>query len=106
MAGQIPLVPGTMELLSRSLEQQVQLCLRHVQRVLESCFAELRHVLQMTLFVAKVQDVAVCAELLRPLLPESSVMAVVAVSTLPRKADVELLAVAASNDAVLEGKKY
>lgn len=98
VAGQIPLIMGTMKLLQAPLAHQLRLALRHVEKILLASNTGLEKILQITVFLAKPQDIRPAVKMLKKVLPNNhTVITGVVVSALPRLADVELLAVAADD---------
>jgi len=106
VAGQIPLVPGSMVLLEDSLSQQVILSIRHVQRILQAMAAEIENIMQLTVFVAAQDDLEPAVEATKQLITrKDAIVSGVCVTTLPRFAKVEVLAVACEEVPILQSGK-
>lgn len=52
VAGQIPLVPGNMNLLDMNIKRQCRLTLRHIDRIVKAMDAKLRDIVQGVCFLA------------------------------------------------------
>jgi len=94
-SGQIPLDPQTGELVRGGIEEQVRQAVRNLEAVLEAAGAGLETAVKTTLFIVHMEDFPkinkVYAELFRDAKPARSC---VAVSALPKGAQVEVEAVA------------
>ena len=94
-SGQIPLNPKTGELVDGGIEEQTRQAIENLKTVLEAAGAGLDTTLKATLFIARMEDFPkvnkVYAELFRGANPARSC---VAVSALPKGAQVEIEAIA------------
>ena len=94
-AGQIPLVPGTMEMITGSIEAQTEQVVANLAAVLEAAGTDWAHVLKTTVFLTDLAEFgafnAVYEKLLGGAKPARST---VQVAALPRGAKVEIELVA------------
>jgi len=94
-SGQIPLDPGTMEVLSGSVSDQTDLVLRNLKSVLEAAGAGLDRVVKTTVFLADMDDFAAMNEVYaRHFGEHRPARAAVQAARLPRSVAVEIEAVA------------
>lgn len=95
LAGQIPLVPNTGELLEGPIEEQVDRVMRNLQAVLEAAGSGFEQVLKTTIYLRTMDDFAAVNEVYARYLGESvPARATVAVAGLPKGVDVEIDAIA------------
>jgi len=94
-SGQIPLDPKTGELVAGGIEEQIRQAIENLKIILEASGASLKTTLKTTLFIVRMEDFPkinkVYAELFREAKPARSC---VAVSALPKGAQVEVEAIA------------
>lgn len=94
-SGQIPLNPKTGELVNGGIEEQIRQAIRNLKIVLEAAGASLETTVKITLFIVRMEDFLkinkVYAELFHNANPARSC---VAVSALPKGAQVEVEAIA------------
>lgn len=94
-SGQIPLNPKTGELVNGGIEEQIRQAIRNLKVVLEAAGASLETTVKITLFIVRMEDFLkinkVYAELFHNANPARSC---VAVSALPKGAQVEVEAIA------------
>lgn len=92
VAGQIPLIPGTMQILNKPILLQCKLVLRHVQRILEAMDANLNfnNVLQVICYVTS-PEIAFDIPSLWSYVTQSTnaTLATFVVKGLPRNAQME-----------------
>ncbi len=95
LAGQIPLVPGTGELLDGAVEDQVEQVMKNLQAVLQAAGSDFDRVVKTTIFLQSMEDFAAVNEVYGRYFGETPpARATVAVSGLPKGVRVEIEAVA------------
>ncbi len=95
LAGQIPLVPSTGELLDGAVEEQVEQVMKNLQAVLEEAGSGFDRVVKTTVFLQSMDDFAVVNDVYGRYFGEvPPARATVAVSGLPKGVRVEIEAVA------------
>jgi len=95
LSGQIPLVPGTGELLAGTIEEQTARVLENLGAVLAAAGAGFEHVVKTTVFLADMADFAKMNEIYgRAFAQNPPARSTVQVAALPRGARVEIEAVA------------
>lgn len=95
LSGQIPLHPGSGELLTGSVEEQTARVLENLGAVLAAAGAGLEHVVKTTVFLADMADFAKMNEIYtRAFAHAPPARSTVQVAALPRGARVEIEAVA------------
>lgn len=95
LAGQIPLVPGTGELLDGAIEDQVEQVMKNLQAVLQAAGSDFDRVVKTTIFLRSMDDFAAVNEVYGRYFGETPpARATVAVSGLPKGVRVEIEAVA------------
>jgi 2-iminobutanoate/2-iminopropanoate deaminase len=94
-SGQIPLDPGTGELVAGGIEQQTARVLENLDAVLEAAGAAFRHVVKTTVFLVDLADFAKMNEVYgRAFAHHAPARSTVQVAALPRGARVEIEAIA------------
>ena len=95
LAGQIPLVPGTGELLDGAIEEQVEQVMKNLQAVLQEAGSGFDRVVKTTIFLQSMDDFVAVNEIYGRYFGETPpARATVAVSGLPKGVRVEIEAVA------------
>ncbi len=98
-SGQIPLNPTTSEIVGADIQTQTHRVLQNLQALLESAGSSLDHVIKTTVFLTNMSDFQamneVYASYFKNVTPARST---VAVSELPRKAQVEIECIALVQD--------
>jgi 2-iminobutanoate/2-iminopropanoate deaminase len=98
-SGQIPLDPTTSEIVGADIQTQTHRVLQNLQALLESAGSSLDHVIKTTVFLTNMSDFQamneVYASYFKNVTPARST---VAVSELPRKAQVEIECIALVQD--------
>jgi 2-iminobutanoate/2-iminopropanoate deaminase len=98
-SGQIPLDPTTSEIVGADIQTQTHRVLQNLQALLESAGSSLDHVIKTTVFLINMSDFQamneVYASYFKNVTPARST---VAVSELPRKAQVEIECIALVQD--------
>ena len=95
-AGQIPLVPGTMDLVTGPIEAQTTQVLRNLAAVLEAAGSDWSRVLKTTVFLTDLADFAAFNAVYEQLLGGAKpARSTVQVAALPRGAKVEIELIAA-----------
>lgn len=89
-AGQIPLVPGTMQILDSNIKEQCRLTLRHINRILEAMDynTRLRDIVQGICFLTNVSYIPEARKEWE-IRTNNAIVDYVVVSALPRGASVE-----------------
>lgn len=94
ISGQIPLDPGTNDIVGRDIEEQTERVLDNLQAIIEAGGYELKHVLKCTCFLVNMEDFArfnsVYNKYFKDILPARET---VEVSRLPRDVLVEISAI-------------
>ena len=94
-SGQIPMDPGSGELISGDTGAQTQRVLKNIQAVLQAAGADLGHVVKCTVFLANMDDFAAMNEVYGRFFSEDPpARAAVEVSRLPKGVGVEIEAMA------------
>jgi 2-iminobutanoate/2-iminopropanoate deaminase len=94
-SGQLPLDPGTGELVGENVAEQAGQCLKNLRAVLEAGGSSLERVLKTTVFLVDMGDFAAFNEVYARFFPHTPpARSCVAVKALPRGARVEMEAVA------------
>jgi len=95
LAGQIPLVPSTGELLDGAIEDQVEQVMKNLEAVLEAAGSGFDRVVKTTIFLQSMEDFGAVNEIYGRYFGEiPPARATVAVSGLPKGVRVEIEAVA------------
>ncbi|MBT6349523.1 MAG: RidA family protein [Proteobacteria bacterium] len=99
LSGQIPLDPGTMELVSGDIEAQARRVFDNLAAVMHSAGGSLGNIVKLTIYLVDLEQFArvntVMAEYFEPPFPSR---ATVAVAALPKGAAIEVEAVADLSD--------
>lgn len=96
VSGQLPMTLDTREPFTGSIEEQTELALRNVEAVLHAAGSDLRHVLQMTIYVSDMELWgAVNAAYARVMGDHRSARAIVPVKDLHFGTQIEIQAIAA-----------
>ncbi|MDP9068935.1 MAG: RidA family protein [Actinomycetota bacterium] len=94
-SGQIPLDPATMELVSASVGEETERCMRNLEAVLAEAGSGLERILKTTIYVTNMDDFAQVNEAYGAFFPaEPPARATVGVAALPKGARVEIECVA------------
>jgi len=94
-SGQIPLDPGTMELVGETAAEQCEQVMKNLSAVLKAAGTSLGHAIRCTIFLASMDDFAAVNEVYgRHLGDHRPARATVAVKTLPKNVLVEIDAIA------------
>lgn len=88
VAGQIPLVPGNMNLLDMNIKQQCRLTLRHIDRIVKAMDAKLRDIVQGVCFLTHSNYIADARKEWERR-TRNAIVDYVVVPSLPRGAQVE-----------------
>jgi len=95
LAGQIPLVPGTGELLDGAIEGQAEQVMQNLQAVLQEAGSDFGRVVKTTVFLRSMEDFAAVNEVYGRYFGEvPPARATVAVRGLPKGVRIEIEAVA------------
>lgn len=95
LSGQIPLVPETMELISEDIDDQINQVMDNLTAVLHAAGASLADVVKFTVYLTDLGDFDQVNEIMALRLSEPyPARAAVQVSALPRRAQVEIDAIA------------
>ena len=98
-SGQLPLHPGTMEMMGTTAADQTKQVMENLKAVLEAAGSNLEKALKCTIFVKDLNDFASINEVYGSYFPENPpARATVEVSRLPKDALVEIECVAYLND--------
>lgn len=90
-SGQIPLDPATMELVSGSITQETERCMRNLEAVLAEAGSRLGNILKTTIYVTDMDDFAEVNEAYGSFFPnDPPARATVGVAALPKGARVEI----------------
>lgn len=94
-AGQVGLVPATMEIIEGGIEAQTRQVLTNLKHVLEAADAGLNYVIKTTVFLQSMNDFAAMNSVYQEFFPENPpARTTVAVAALPKNALVEIECVA------------
>jgi 2-iminobutanoate/2-iminopropanoate deaminase len=94
-SGQIPLVPGTGEMIAGGIEEQTRQVMANLQQVLAAASVDFNAVVKTTIYLADLADFAVVNEIYGGFFGEvAPARATVQVAALPKGARVEIDAVA------------
>lgn len=95
-SGQIPLDPTTMELVSGSISEETERCMRNLEAVLAEAGAGLANILKTTIYVTDMDDFVEVNEAYGSFFPDDPpARATVGVAALPKGARVEIECIAA-----------
>ena len=90
-SGQIPLVPETQELVQGDIKVQTRRVMENLKAVLEAAGSNLSKVLKCRVFLLRMSDFAAMNEVYAEYFPENPpARAAVAVSELPKGAEIEI----------------
>jgi reactive intermediate/imine deaminase len=96
LSGQIPLVPGTMELVEGDMEAQVRRVFDNLQAVAEAAGGSLADLVKLNVFLTDLASFAVVNQVMAEYFGEPyPARAVIGVSALPKGASVEMDAIMA-----------
>jgi len=96
ISGQLPINPLKNEMIEGDISEATRQCLKNIKAILNASGAELHHVVKVTVYTVKISKFAQINEVYREFFHEPyPARAVVEVSALPGKAQVEIEAVAA-----------
>lgn len=94
-AGQVGLVPATMEIIEGGIEAQARQVLTNLKHVLEAADSGLNYVIKTTVFLQSMNDFAAMNSVYQEFFPENPpARTTVAVAALPKNALVEIECVA------------
>lgn len=94
-AGQVGLVPATMEIIEGGIEAQTRQVLTNLKHVLEAADSGLNYVIKTTVFLQSMNDFAAMNSVYQEFFPENPpARTTVAVAALPKNALVEIECVA------------
>ncbi len=94
-AGQVALVPATMEIIEGGIEAQTRQVLTNLKHVLEAADSGLNYVIKTTIFLQSMNDFAAMNGVYQEFFPENPpARTTVAVAALPKNALVEIECVA------------
>jgi len=95
-AGQIPLVPGTMEMVTGSIEAQTEQVIRNLEAIMAEASTDWSRVLKTTVFLTDLGDFAAFNAIYEKLLGGAKpARSTVQVAALPKGAKVEIELIAA-----------
>ena len=96
ISGQIPLIPSSMDLLSGSIKEEVQLVMEHLQAILEAAGMTFEHVVKSTIFLDDMGNFGEVNQLYGAYFDNDTAPAreTVAVKTLPKSVRIEISMVA------------
>lgn len=90
-SGQIPLDPRTMEVVTGSITEETEQCVRNLEAVLSEAGSGLEHIVRTTIYVTSMDDFAEVNEAYGSFFPnDPPARATVGVSALPKGARVEI----------------
>jgi 2-iminobutanoate/2-iminopropanoate deaminase len=96
VSGQIPLDPGSGELIEGDIAAQTRQCLRNIQAILEVANSSLAQVVKTTVFLADINDFATMNAAYAEFFPnDPPARSAFQVAALPKGARIEIEAVAA-----------
>jgi len=96
VSGQIPLDPGSGELIEGDIATQTRQCLRNIQAILEVANSSLAQVVKTTVFLADIDDFATMNAAYAEFFPnDPPARSAFQVAALPKGARIEIEAVAA-----------
>lgn len=99
-AGQIPINPGTGQLVSEDFEQQVRQILENLRALLDAAHSDLQHIVKCTVFVTNLDNFAILNRVFSEYFPQNPpARSAVQVSRLPLNAQVEIEAIAVESHA-------
>jgi len=99
VSGQLPWNYATGEIETGDIETQTELALLNVERILHAAGSDLRHVLQMTIYVSEMDDWDKVNEVYRRILGEHKpARAIVPVKTLHFGTRIEIQAIACAKE--------
>jgi reactive intermediate/imine deaminase len=99
VSGQIPLVPGTMEIVSESIDEQIEQVFANLAAICRAAGSDLAHVTKFTVFLTDLAFFAsVNAAMERLLDAPYPARAVVEVGALPKGVHIEIDAIVALGD--------
>ena len=93
-SGQLPLDPASGALVSGSIRAQTEQAIANLRAVLEAAGSDLGRVVKTTCYLTKLSDFAAFNEVYASYFPHAPARSCVEVSALPRRAAVEIEAVA------------
>lgn len=94
-AGQVPLVPGTGQLVAGGIKEQTRQSLENIQAVLEAAGTSLANVVKVTVFLADINDFAQFNAVYGECFPQHSpARSAIQAGALPLDARIEIEAVA------------
>ncbi len=97
VSGQIPLDPGSGELIEGDIAAQTRQCLRNIQAILEVANSSLAQVVKTTVFLADINDFAVVNAAYAEFFPnDPPARSAFQVAALPKGARIEIEAVAST----------
>ena len=96
ISGQIPLIPSTMELLSGSIKEEVQLVMEHLQSILDAAGMTFKHVVKSTIYLDDMNNFGEVNQLYGTYFDNDTAPAreTVAVKTLPKSVRIEISMIA------------
>ncbi len=96
VSGQIPLVPGTTELIGTDLSEQTHQVFKNVQSVAEASGGDLNDIVKLTIYLTDLSAFAIVNEIMtRYFIEPYPARATIEVSALPKSALVEVEAILA-----------
>lgn len=95
VSGQIPLIPGSMELVSSGVADETHQVLKNVAAILENAGYSFKDVVKASIFISDMGDFATINEVYAQYFTESQpARECVAVKTLPKNVNVEISVIA------------
>ncbi len=94
-AGQVPLVPGTKQLVAGGIQEQTRQSLENIQAILEAAGTSLANVVKVTVFLANISDFAAFNAVYAQYFPQHPpARSTIQAGALPLDARIEIEAVA------------
>lgn len=91
LSGQIPLMPGTMNLVEEGFEAQVRQAFQNVQAVCEAAGGSLADLIKLTIYLTDLSQFSVVNEIMAEFFTKPyPARAAIEVSALPKNAEVEI----------------
>ena len=96
IAGQIPLIPSTMELFSGTIKEETQLVMEHLQAILEAAQMSFEHVVKSSIFLDDMNNFGEVNQVYGAYFDNDTAPAreTVAVKTLPKSVRIEISMIA------------
>lgn len=99
ISGQIPLDPETMEMVSQDIAEQAKQVFKNLAEITQSAGGKLKDIVKLTIYLTDINNFSITNEVMSEFFDEPyPARALIGVSALPKKAQVEIDAIMVLSD--------